>query len=74
TPKPDVRNILITSTLPFVNNVPHLHIFIGSLLSVDIFLSCQLKNFSTLCIYDTDKYGTATETKALTPKYTPRET
>lgn len=37
TPKPDVRNVLITSALPYVNNVPHLGNLIGSLLSADVF-------------------------------------
>ncbi len=36
-PKADVRNILITSALPYVNNVPHLGNLIGSLLSADVF-------------------------------------
>ena len=36
-PKPDVRNVLITSALPYVNNVPHLGNLIGSLLSADVF-------------------------------------
>lgn len=31
------RNILITSALPYVNNVPHLGNIIGSVLSADVF-------------------------------------
>jgi len=36
-PKKDERNILITSALPYVNNVPHLGNIIGCVLSADIF-------------------------------------
>lgn len=31
------KNILITSALPYVNNVPHLGNIIGSVLSADVF-------------------------------------
>jgi methionyl-tRNA synthetase len=31
------RNILITSALPYVNNVPHLGNIIGCVLSADVF-------------------------------------
>ncbi|CAF4850928.1 unnamed protein product, partial [Rotaria sp. Silwood1] len=73
-PKPDVRNIMITSALPYVNNVPHLGNLIGSLLSADVFARyCRLRNYNTLCLCGTDEYGTATETKALEEKCTPRE-
>ena len=73
-PKPDVRNVMITSALPYVNNVPHLGNLIGSLLSADVFARyCRLRNYNTLYICGTDEYGTATETKALEEKCTPRE-
>lgn len=36
-PVPGERNILITSALPYVNNVPHLGNIIGSVLSADAF-------------------------------------
>lgn len=68
------RNILITSALPYVNNVPHLGNIIGSVLSADIFARyCKDKNVNTLFICGTDEYGTATETKALEEKVSPRE-
>ncbi|CAF1155972.1 unnamed protein product [Rotaria sordida] len=74
TPKADARNIMITSALPYVNNVPHLGNLIGSLLSADVFARyCRLRNYNTLYICGTDEYGTATETKALEEKCTPRE-
>jgi methionyl-tRNA synthetase len=31
------KNVLITSALPYVNNVPHLGNIIGSVLSADVF-------------------------------------
>lgn len=36
-PIPGKKNILITSALPYVNNVPHLGNVIGSVLSADVF-------------------------------------
>lgn len=36
-PKAGERNILITSALPYVNNVPHLGNVVGSVLSADVF-------------------------------------
>ncbi|KAJ5248693.1 Methionine--tRNA ligase cytoplasmic [Penicillium chermesinum] len=36
-PKKGERNILITSALPYVNNVPHLGNVVGSVLSADVF-------------------------------------
>lgn len=39
-PKKGEKNILITSALPYVNNVPHLGNIIGCVLSADIFARC----------------------------------
>ncbi|RZC42962.1 methionine--tRNA ligase, cytoplasmic [Asbolus verrucosus] len=65
-PNPSDRNILITSALPYVNNVPHLGNIIGCVLSADVFARfCRICNYNTLFIGGTDEYGTATETKAL---------
>ena len=36
-PRKGQRNILITSALPYVNNVPHLGNIVGSVLSADVF-------------------------------------
>ncbi len=36
-PNNDKKNVLITSALPYVNNVPHLGNLIGCCLSADIF-------------------------------------
>ena len=63
------RNILITSALPYVNNVPHLGNIVGCVLSADVFARfCRLRGYNTLYICGTDEYGTSTETKGT--KYT----
>lgn len=73
-PKDNERNVLITSALPYVNNVPHLGNIVGSVLSADIFARyCKARNYNTLFVCGTDEYGTATETKALEEGVTPRE-
>ena len=36
-PLKGAENILITSALPYVNNVPHLGNIVGSVLSADVF-------------------------------------
>ncbi|TVU14947.1 hypothetical protein EJB05_38444 [Eragrostis curvula] len=73
-PIPGRRNILITSALPYVNNVPHLGNIIGCVLSADVFARyCRLRGYNAIYICGTDEYGTATETKALEEKCTPKE-
>ncbi|KAL8824478.1 MAG: hypothetical protein Q9170_008142 [Blastenia crenularia] len=73
-PKKGERNILITSALPYVNNVPHLGNIVGSVLSADVFSRyCKARGYPTLYVCGTDEYGTATETKALEEGMTPRE-
>jgi len=65
-PVPGEENILITSALPYVNNVPHLGNIIGSVLSADVFARyCRARGLPTIYICGSDEYGTATETKAL---------
>ena len=67
-------NILITSALPYVNNVPHLGNIIGCVLSADVFARfMRLMGKNVLYICGTDEYGTATETAALKEKCTPQE-
>ena len=73
-PKAGARNVLITSALPYVNNVPHLGNIIGCVLSADVFARyCRLMGYNTLYICGTDEYGTATEVKALEEGKTPKE-
>jgi methionyl-tRNA synthetase len=64
---------LITSALPYVNNIPHLGNLI-QVLSADVFARyCRMAGYETLYVCGTDEYGTATETKALEEGITPRE-
>ncbi len=64
---------LITSALPYVNNIPHLGNLI-QVLSADVFARyCRSAGYDTLYICGTDEYGTATETKALEEGITPKE-
>lgn len=68
------KNILITSALPYVNNVPHLGNIIGCVLSADVFARfSRLCGNNTLFVCGTDEYGTATETKALQEGLTPQQ-
>ena len=51
---------LITSALPYVNNIPHLGNLL-QVLSADVFARfCRSKGYDTMYICGTDAYGTAT--------------
>lgn len=64
---------LVTSALPYVNNIPHLGNLI-QVLSADVFARyCRNSGYETLYVCGTDEYGTATETRALQEGVTPRE-
>lgn len=68
-----MKRRLITSALPYVNNVPHLGNLI-QVLSADAFARfCRLYGYETLYVCATDEYGTATETKAAEEGITPKE-
>ena len=68
-----MKRRLITSALPYVNNVPHLGNLI-QVLSADVFARfCRIRGYETLYVCGTDEYGTATETKAAEEGLTPRE-
>jgi methionyl-tRNA synthetase len=68
-----MKRRLITSALPYVNNVPHLGNLI-QVLSADVFARfCRLRGRETLYVCGTDEYGTATETKAAEEGKSPRE-
>ncbi len=65
---------LITSALPYVNNVPHLGNIIGCVLSADVYARfCRARGYETLYICGNDEYGTATENKAREEGLTPRQ-
>ncbi len=60
------KNILITSALPYCNNVPHLGTIIGCVLSADVFARyCRLMGHNTLYVCGTDEHGSTTAVKAL---------
>jgi methionyl-tRNA synthetase len=69
----DLLKVLVTSALPYVNNVPHL----GNLLpvlSADVFSRFKrLKGEDILYICGTDEHGTTTETVAMREGMTPQE-
>jgi len=68
------ERILITSALPYVNNIPHLGNIIGCVLSGDVYARFQrLTKKDVLYICGTDEYGTATETKAKEEGLIPRD-
>ena len=68
-----MKKRLVTSALPYVNNVPHLG-NLTQVLSADVFARfCRLMGYETLYICGTDEYGTASETKALQEGMSPRE-
>ena len=68
-----MKKRLITSALPYVNNIPHLG-NLTQVLSADVFARfCRSMGYETLYICGTDEYGTASETRALQEGVTPRE-
>jgi methionyl-tRNA synthetase len=68
-----MKKRLITSALPYVNNIPHLGNLI-QVLSGDVFARfCRNRGHETFYACGTDEYGTATETRALTEGVTPQQ-
>ncbi|MFW6231056.1 MAG: class I tRNA ligase family protein, partial [Nanoarchaeota archaeon] len=68
------KKILITSALPYVNNVPHLGNLIGCVLSADVFARfCKSYGCDTIYVCGTDEHGTTTEQKAIEDGVTPKE-
>lgn len=68
------RQVLVTSALPYVNNVPHLGNIIGCVLSADVFARfCRSRGYDTLFICGTDEHGTTTEAKAIEEGVSPQE-
>ena len=61
------NKFLITSALPYVNNVPHLGNIIGCVLSADVYaryMRYVYGNSNVMYVCGTDEYGTTTEIKA----------
>ncbi|MFP4549959.1 MAG: methionine--tRNA ligase [Spirochaetales bacterium] len=68
-----MKKRLITSALPYVNNIPHLGNLI-QVLSADVFARfCRMRGYETLYVCGTDEYGTATETRAREEGISPEE-
>jgi methionyl-tRNA synthetase len=68
-----MKRRLITSALPYVNNIPHLGNLV-QVLSADVFARfCRQRGYETLYVCGTDEYGTATETRAREEGITPAE-
>ena len=68
-----MKKKLVTSALPYVNNIPHLG-NLTQVLSADVFARfCRSMGYETLYICGTDEYGTASETRALKEGISPRE-
>lgn len=73
-PVKNKRNVLITSALPYVNNVPHLGNIIGCVLSADVYARYRRKKGdNVLYVCGTDDYGTTSEIKALEEGLPPHE-
>ncbi len=65
---------LITSALPYTNNVPHIGNIVGSHYPADVFARyCRLAGHDTVFIGGTDEHGTATEITAQKYGVTPKE-
>jgi len=68
------QKILVTSALPYVNNIPHLGNLIGSVLSADCYARFQRINGNeVLFVLGTDEYGTTTVNKAKEEGISPQE-
>ncbi|MBR9700236.1 methionine--tRNA ligase [Candidatus Woesearchaeota archaeon] len=66
--------VLITSALPYVNNVPHMGNIIGCVLSADVFARFKRsQGEEVLYVCGTDEHGTTTEAKAIEEGVTPQE-
>ncbi|KAK1864358.1 hypothetical protein I4F81_006906 [Pyropia yezoensis] len=72
-PLPGERNVLVTSALPYCNNVPHLGNLIGAVLSADVYARyLRQRGVNVVYVCGTDEYGTATENKAQAEGVSPR--
>ncbi|MFT4250261.1 MAG: methionine--tRNA ligase [Candidatus Woesearchaeota archaeon] len=69
-----MKRILVTSALPYINNVPHLGNLIGAVLSADVYARHKrLQGNEVLYVCGADEHGSATEKKAAEEKITPQE-
>ena len=69
-----MARIMVTSALPYVNNLPHLGTLIGCTLSADVFARhARSRGDEVLFVCGADEHGTATETKAREEGVSPQE-
>jgi len=67
------QKIIVTSALPYVNNIPHLGTLV-CIISADVYARfLRLKKESIIFICGTDEHGTTTEVKALEENLTPKQ-
>ncbi len=67
------QKILVTSALPYVNNVPHLGNMV-CVISADVYTRfLRLKEVDVISVLGTDEHGTTTETKAIEEGITPKQ-
>ena len=65
--------ILVTSALPYVNNVPHIGNMV-CVISADVYTRfLRLKKVDVISVLGTDEHGTTTETKAIEEGITPKQ-
>lgn len=58
----------------FCDHVWFMSILFPGVLSADVFARyCRLRGYNTIYVCGTDEYGTATETKAMEEKCSPKE-
>lgn len=69
-----MSKILITSALPYVNNIPHIGNIVGSHLPADIFARfCRIEGNDVAFVGGSDAHGTPVEVAALKEHKTPKE-
>jgi methionyl-tRNA synthetase len=67
------KKILVTSALPYVNNVPHLGTMI-CVISADVYTRfLRLMHKDVISVLGTDEHGTTSETKAIEEGLTPKQ-
>jgi methionyl-tRNA synthetase len=67
------NRILVTSALPYVNNVPHLGNMV-CILSADVYTRfLRSKGYRVISVVGTDEHGTTTEAKAIEEGLTPKQ-
>lgn len=67
------KKILVTSALPYVNNVPHLGTMV-CIISADVYTRfLRLKKADVISVLGTDEHGTTTESIAMSMGLTPKQ-